>query len=141
MHLQTKTLDCCGNDANNPYSSLPLQNKSNLLKTTGDGEIDQMIRDCLETLDTKGKEYTVGSADRLANFRGVAQDCGITMAQAWNVFFNKHYRSVLSFIKNGRTFSEEGIQGRIKDCIVYLLLFSKMAAEMERMNAPKKEAP
>jgi hypothetical protein len=101
-------------------------------RLTGNVKIDSMIERCVRTMATKGAEYTVGSEDRLANFRGVSQDVGIPMEKAWYVFFNKHLRAIQSYIKNGcRVKSEEGITGRIMDCIVYLLLFYLLSIEKE----------
>jgi hypothetical protein len=100
---------------------------------TGDPEIDRMLESCVLTLQTKGVEYTVGSEDKLANFRGVAQDVGIPMEKAWAVFFNKHLTALQSYIKNGcEVKSNESIHGRIMDLITYLLLFEKLTLEIER---------
>jgi hypothetical protein len=99
---------------------------------TGDPDIDKMIEDCLHTLKTKGAEYTVNSVDRLANFRGVAEDTGVPMEKAWAIFWNKHVRAIMAYVKNGcKVQSDEPIRGRVMDCIVYLLLFTKMIAEIE----------
>lgn len=99
--------------------------------STGDDDLDRMLRMCVDTVGLKGKEYTVGSPDRLANFRQVAQDSGIKMEQAWSVFANKHYRAIQSYIKNDCKVLSEPIAGRIMDLIVYLLLFYKMTLEIE----------
>lgn len=105
-------------------------------RLTGDPEIDALYRDCLKCFAEKGEEYTVGSKDRLANFRGVAEDVGIPMEKAWYVFFNKHLRALQSYIKNGcYVKSNEPIQSRIMDLIVYLTLFHKMSLEIERKRA------
>ena len=100
---------------------------------TGDAEIDAFYRECIKCFQEKGAEYTVGSKDRLANFRGVAEDVGIPMEKAWYVFFNKHLRALQSYIKNGcQVKSNEPISGRIMDLVVYLTLFHKMVLEIER---------
>src|SRR6185295_12978655 len=94
------------------------------LPGTGDADFDRMLARVVDTVASKGKEYTVGSADRLANFRGVGQDVDVPMEKVWYTFFNKHYRALQSYIKNGcKVQSNEGIDGRILDLIVYLLLF------------------
>jgi hypothetical protein len=100
---------------------------------TGDPEIDALYRDCIKCFAEKGAEYTVGSKDRLANFRGVSQDVDVPMEKVWYTFFNKHLRALQSYIKNGCTVkSNEPIQSRIMDLIVYLTLFHKMSLEIER---------
>jgi hypothetical protein len=100
---------------------------------TGDPEIDQLYAECIKCFAEKGAEYTVGSKDRLANFRGVAQDVDVPMEKVWYTFFNKHLRALQSYIKNGCTVkSNEPIRSRIMDLIVYLTLFHKMSLEIER---------
>lgn len=118
---------------------LDLKDEDIVPSYTGDAEIDAMLRDCIETMSTKGAEYTVGSKDRLANFRGAANDVGIKMEQCWYVFFNKHLRAVQAYIKNGCVVkSNETIQSRVMDCIVYLLLFHKMTLDIERSRGERK---
>lgn len=104
----------------------------------GDVEMNQMFQDCIETMSSKGKEYTGGSPDRLNNFRQAGVDVGLDMEKVWYVFFNKHLRAVQSYIKNGcKVQSNEPIQSRIMDCIVYLFLFHKMSQEIERKRIAK----
>lgn len=108
-------------------------NMKDQLDLTGDSEIDSMLVACVKTLDTKGKEYTVSSLDRLANFRSVGADVNEPMEKVWYTFFSKHQRALTNYIKNGcRIVSNEPISGRIMDMIVYLLLFHKMSQEIER---------
>ncbi len=110
-------------------------------KLTGDGEIDEFLEECLTTMATKGDEYTVGSVDRLANFRSVGSEVVIGMEKVWYVFFTKHLRALQSYIKNDCVVkSEEPIKGRIKDLVVYLLLFYKMTQEIERSRVLKTSA-
>jgi hypothetical protein len=107
---------------------------------TGDPEIDALYRECITCFAEKGAEYTVGSKDRLANFRGVAADVDVPMEKVWYTFFNKHLRALQSYIKNGCTVkSNEPIRSRIMDLIVYLTLFHKMSLEIERKR--KEAAP
>lgn len=120
----------------NPLPEKEFTFKERVIPYTGDAEIDAMLHECIKTMASKGAEYTVGSRDRLANFRGVAADVGIEMEKAWYVFFNKHLRALQSYIKNGCVVkSNEPISGRIMDLIVYLLLFHKMSMEIERERA------
>lgn len=110
-----------------------LSKPSELLAATGDEDIDKMLADCIKTFEVKGTEYTIGSVDRLANFRRVANEVGVRPEQAWFTFFYKHYCSVVAHIKSaGAIKSSEPIQGRVMDMIVYLLLFSKMLTESEQ---------
>lgn len=111
--------------------------KNLALVLTGDPSIDAMLRDCIETMRTKGEEYTLGSVDRLHNFRTVGTAVGEPMQKVWFTYFYKHYAAVVSYIKNGQVKSNEPIRGRIMDLIVYLLLFTKMVDELE--NDPRQE--
>jgi len=98
---------------------------------TGDADIDQMISKCIETIATKGAEYTIGSSDRLHNFRTVGEFTGIPMAKVWATYVYKHFAAVMAYVKNGKVQSNEPIEGRIMDVIVYMLLFAKMVREIE----------
>lgn len=114
-----------------------LREKGLVPDLTGDAEIDKMLDECIRTLSTKGAEYTGGSPDRLNNFRMVGTDVDVPMEKVWYTYFNKHLRALQSYIKNGCTVkSNEPIQGRIMDLIVYLLLFNKMTLEIERKRTP-----
>jgi hypothetical protein len=114
-------------------------------------KLDKLIGDAIERrrllAEQKGKEYTQGNPDRLANFRGAANaiDAQLKddlvdeqrMFAVWQIFFGKHYDAVKSFFKHGREFSSEGIEGRIDDMQVYLDLLRGIVAELkERKNAP-----
>lgn len=105
---------------------------------TGDEETDKMLDDCIKTMSSKGKEYTIGSTDRLHNFRTVGEQVEQPMEKVWFTYFYKHYSAVVSYIKNGcKVQSNETIQSRIMDCIVYLILFNKMSLEVERVRNEK----
>lgn len=110
-----------------------------VVRLSGDKQIDQMIVDCLNTMRTKGQEYTIGSVDRLANFRTVGEQVGEPMEKVWFTYFYKHYSALVSYIKNGGVKSNETIQSRIMDCIVYLLLFHKMSIELDTVRADAKK--
>lgn len=114
--------------------------EKSVTRLTGDPDADELIKACIETWRTKGDEYTVGSIDRLANFRGAAEDAGISMERAWYVFFNKHVRSVAYYVKYGEVKSNEPIGGRIMDCIVYLLLLYKMVKEKEGKDGQRPDS-
>lgn len=78
--------------------------------------------------DTKGKEYA-GTEDRFDNFNRLAKRTGLDRKTIWLVYFTKHMDAIESYIKNGRTFSAEGIHGRIVDAITYLSLLDGMITE------------
>jgi hypothetical protein len=84
---------------------------------------------CLKIMKSKGDVYS-GDVDKLKNFKDVAKDAGITILQAWIVFFNKHYRSILAWC-GGDYRDSEPISGRIDDAINYLLLLVGILMEKE----------
>ncbi len=98
-------------------------------------EFDRLTEARLEAVrlmrDTKGKEYTAGSRDRLANFKRSALKSNVSVFQAWHVLFDKHLGSIESFVKCEQTFSDESMRSRITDCITYLLLFEGLISDKE----------
>jgi hypothetical protein len=99
----------------------------------GDPEIDEFLRDCLETMRSKGHDYRQGNdADILHNFRTVGSAVDVDMERVWFTYFYKHYSALVTFIKEGGQKESEPISGRIKDMIVYLLLFFKMVMERKK---------
>lgn len=99
---------------------------------TGDKDIDAMLERCFKILKVKGDDYTVGNADkdRLHNFRTAANFIGLSMGAIWATYFYKHVSAIFAFVKGGT--ESEPIEERIADAINYLLLFSKIVAEMKR---------
>lgn len=71
---------------------------------------------------TKGKEYTQQSEDRAKNFKGAAEDLDIPVLKCWWVYFKKHIDSILSYVKNEKTYCGESIEGRVADSVNYLHL-------------------
>jgi hypothetical protein len=101
-----------------------------LPKYTGYLDIDAFLDDCLETMRVKGHDYRQGNdADLLHNFRTVGNTVGVDMMKVWFTYFYKHYSAMATFIKEGGQSESEPIEGRIKDQIVYLLLFYRMVQE------------
>ena len=82
---------------------------------------------------TKGREYANSTVDRLANFKDVADELGLTPEQVLLVYLKKHMRSIDSFCKNGETFSES-IQSRIVDAILYLELLAGLIEDREQIH-------
>jgi|SRR3989304_7818920 len=74
---------------------------------------------CEEALKLKGEAYTKGMPDRLANFKAVAFDVGLTPLQVWSVYFHKHLDAIHYFLSSGNE-GPEGIEGNFKDARNYL---------------------
>lgn len=98
-------------------------------KLTGDPDFDSLLEEVLKTLETKGADYTMGSKDRLHNFRTVGSFVDLSKEKVWSVYFYKHIAAIFNYIKSGGQSESEPIRGRIVDAIVYLLLFHKMVIE------------
>jgi hypothetical protein len=86
---------------------------------------------CDEVVERKGRDYTKGSSDRLANFREAGDEAGITPLQAWVVFFNKHIAAIKNYIKTGGQSESEPIMGRFVDAINYLRLGWLLVLDMQ----------
>lgn len=107
-------------------------------KFTGYEDIDAFLEDCLDTMRKKGHDYRQGNDDDvLHNFRTVSEAVGMSMEKVWFTYFYKHYSALSTFIKEDGQSESEPIEGRVKDLIVYLLLFSRMLNE--RKKAPWKD--
>lgn len=87
---------------------------------------------------TKGKEYA-HSEDRFANFNRLATDLGISNVMVGYIFFKKHLDSIISYIKDGQTYSTESIEGRFDDAILYLELIYGMIKETQPKEMVKPE--
>lgn len=83
--------------------------------------------------ETKGEEYA-HSTDRLANFKRQAMLLNQPALMVWAVYFMKHIDAIMSFVKTGREFSDEGIRGRFVDAITYLLLGYAIIKEKEEQH-------
>ena len=89
--------------------------------------------------DTKGKEYTDNSGDRLENFKGEGNNLGVSPFIIWSVYASKHWRSIQSYIRhNGKVFSTEPIEDRIDDCILYLILLKGLIADNTHKEVTEK---
>ena len=101
---------------------------------TGDEDFDELIMKCVEILKVKGADYTIGTGDRLHNFKTVAEFTGMTPEQTLGVYLYKHISAIFAFIKKGGATESEPIEGRIADVVNYMLLFHKMVQERKRGN-------
>lgn len=80
------------------------------------------------------KEYAL-SEDAFDNFNRLSVELGISREQVLLVYFSKHRDGIISYIK-GHKSQREPVQGRIKDCIVYLFLLWAMINESEKLDSP-----
>jgi hypothetical protein len=108
-------------------SNIPFERMS--VSMTGDADFDEALNKCAEVLTNKGRDYAVGSTDRLHNFKTAAEFLGLRPIQTWSVYAYKHMAAIFAYVKNGGQHESEPIEGRIVDLINYLLLLYKMVKE------------
>ena len=97
--------------------------------------MEKMIAEERAIAKSKGKEYT--KKDRLDNFKRLADDLDIDPKKVLWVYLKKHLDSIRSFIRHGRVFSNEAIEGRIMDARVYLFLLRALIQEERKKNDKK----
>mgnify|MGYP003394002696 FL=1 len=86
--------------------------------------------ECEEALKYKGEAYTRGTADRLANFKSVAKDVGLTPLQVWSVYFHKHLDAIHYWMITGKE-GPEGVRENFKDARNYLDLGLALKEEFD----------
>jgi hypothetical protein len=84
----------------------------------------RVLAKCADTMILKGQDYTIGNADRLYNFKKVAELTGLSTRQVWSVYACKHLFAILNYVKTEGKSESEPIEGRIVDAINYLLFLS-----------------
>jgi len=97
---------------------------------------DELYEMVIETLLRKGVEYQKDN-NVFSNFEENAKDLGLSKYQIWNIYFNKHIKSISNAIKTNPedpTAKEmpEKLQGRIVDAVAYLLLLNGMISEAKK---------
>ena len=85
-------------------------------------------------MGTKGMEYTQGDLkeDRLANFYRLSRELGIDPKLVLWIYLKKHLDSIVCFIKQGKEYSEEKIEGRIHDARNYLVLLNAIIQQQKK---------
>jgi len=94
--------------------------------------LDRMNEAEREIMVGKGKEYTIGSDDKLANFKSVAKQTDLSPIKVWSVYFLKHIASIQNYVKDGVEASNEPIEGRIMDARNYLALLAGLIQEKKK---------
>ncbi len=93
--------------------------------------MDRYYQKMVEMRATKGKEYANHDTDRLANFKEIALEVGISPQAVLLVYSKKHGRAIDSYCKRGKTYSEESIKSRITDRILYDFLLLGLIEDEE----------
>lgn len=94
--------------------------------------LDETFAEIRKLGTLKGGEYS-GDVDRLANFRRNGADLDLPKETIWRVYAAKHWDAIGQYIRDLQKGTErtrlEGIDGRVDDLLVYLLLFKAMLKE------------
>ena len=101
-------------------------------------EFAAMTKELEDLLTNKGREYA-GEDDALGNFKA-ASDFGVTPEQKLGIFMDKHYASIKSYIKNGKVFSNEPIEGRINDLINYAFLLRCLIKDTKKNDVVEDDS-
>lgn len=98
----------------------------------GDEVFARRFADCITTIRSKNADYTRGEnkIDRIAAFRRIADDVGLSMQKVWAVFASKHWSAVMRFVKEDLVESEP-VDGRINDIINYCVLLGAIIHDGE----------
>jgi hypothetical protein len=84
-------------------------------------------------MGTKGVEYTQGDlkTDRLANFNRIGKELNMDPKVVCYIYLKKHLDSIACYVKNGKEYTEEKIEGRINDARNYLILLNAIIQEQK----------
>jgi hypothetical protein len=91
---------------------------------------EKVVAELRDLQTNKGREYA-SDEDSLNNFKR-GDEIGVEPLQLAWIFTNKHLSSVKSFIKHGKEFSSEPIEGRILDAMNYLFLIYCLVQERKK---------
>ncbi len=90
------------------------------------GIVDEFLKTyCFPVMAVKGEDYagTDHQPDVNLNFKKAADRWGITVLQAWGVYFGKHVDAIETFVRKGGVDSQsEPVLGRITDAVNYLFI-------------------
>ena len=98
--------------------------------------IQSQITQILQTRDDGQKEYARDVDNVFANFQRVGKYIGISQERVLMVYLLKHIDGIMAYI-NGHKSQREGVEGRITDAIVYLLLLRGMVENNETNKRTK----
>lgn len=96
----------------------------------------EFIASTLDMFFSKNDDY--GRKQPLSNFYEAAERLNLSPLQVWGVYFDKHLQAIHSYTSNGKVESEP-IEGRIQDCIGYLLLLRALIRDKneDKIDASK----
>ena len=96
--------------------------------------VEEMHAEEVQVMRGKGKEYTKGNKDKLANFKRIAEKLGVSADLVWAVYFMKHLDSQENYLAGGEISSGETIYSRVTDLRNYLILYVAILKEREEQE-------
>ena len=87
--------------------------------------MDKVFEECRELRDAGQKEYAHDVDNAMANFERIGAEMDLSREQILWVYARKHIDGIAAYIK-GHKSQREGVEGRINDLIVYLVIFRGM---------------
>jgi hypothetical protein len=97
--------------------------------------MEDVFQKLRETREEGQQEYAHQDDKPFANFEDGAEGLPINRLISWWILFHKHVRGIKAYIGGHRS-QREGIRGRIKDAILYLILLWAMLDEESGMAPP-----
>ena len=91
-------------------------------------KVNKFWKEIQATRDAGQKEYARDIDNVFANFERVGKYINVSREQVLMVYLLKHIDGIMAYI-NGHKSQREGVEGRITDAIVYLLLLRGMVEE------------
>ncbi len=83
-------------------------------------QIFELTKNCRELRENKGRDYS-GFDDVFFSTKQDAKLLGISEEKVLALFYNKHHRAIMKYLKDGELHSE-GIEHRLMDAINFLTL-------------------
>jgi hypothetical protein len=107
-------------------------------RQTFDGLVEDLQTQGREILESKGRDYTRDDADRLINFKKIADEMGVDPLLVWWVYFRKHIDAIATHVKTGKAESEP-IVTRFIDAQNYLYLGYALIKEAKDRKVATEE--
>ncbi len=110
---------------------------------TYNGEVKAFLENFLNLAASKREEYTIGRGDTdvHTNFKSIGQRMKLDpKIVLWN-YALKHVDSITNFVISDKTFSDEKIDGRLGDLIMYCLLLHTLILDQAQQRNEETPPP
>jgi len=87
----------------------------------------------LDISGSKGVEYANNDFDANANFKRLGESLGMDAKKVLFVYLQKHLDSITHFVRVGKVKSNEPIEGRVHDAILYLLILLSLIEDTKKV--------